>query len=661
MRSIGVALVLLFTWQLFADTPPQTNSEKYTKLIIDNELKQRFTDGQNQKLARYFKTSSHFAMAKEAMHKIYGGPTTRATIKIDDTHEVQWLDRGLGRPAEVNIVDPSGTNNTAHLYSNNMQTVEIIFEVTGSPNNKYVVIVLARYGSIDQKEAMIFNTQTFAEVARLQLFESNYAWVSPTHIMYSRMDDEGNESTSDFDVLTGTETNVEANILGQSGSLTLLSKTVDDKTEYTLVEKNSGQRATLTIPDEAEISGNDSTHVYFKAQKDNESRVLIADWTSLKNGSTSPLSASVLISESSMYIERVVAVENSVFTLERMGTKRRIRGYWSATGRVNAEIEIPGCCSPSNVTWLDEGKTVNVSFSSPVLARATFTYDLETGKWNKNPISMLTLDGVTYKSEFFDSISADGTTIPANIIYRSDITPNGNRPVLMKSYGGFDSPGYLDPRFDRGVLEFLKRGGIFVGPALRGGNEGGPAWHKAAVKENKIKTYQDLDAVARQLVTNGWTHSKKIAIQGTSNGGLTTAATALLYPSDFGLAIPIAGVDDLLGKDTLDSIYEGWSYEYGSSEKDADYLTKISPLENARNQGQVKFLIIDGAQDTRVNPAHSIKLAKALLDQGGNPTNTFLYTIVNGGHWAESVTLNGNIGLNVAIAIWTMIYDMAEF
>src|SRR6185312_1037390 len=159
-----------------------------------------------------------------------------------------------------------------------------------------------------------------------------------------------------------------------------------------------------------------------------------------------------------------------------------------------------------------------------------------------------------------------------------------------------------------------------AGPGLRGGDEYGPSWHVDGMKQNKIHTYEDLKAAVEAVVSEGWTTPQKIISTGTSNGGLTVAATALLYPTDFGLVIPIAGVDDLLGKDRMDAQMQGWDYEYGSSTDPQvrPAMTAVSPVENAKNLRQLHFLILDGLDDTRVNHAHSLKLQAALEELGGN-------------------------------------------
>jgi prolyl oligopeptidase len=49
------------------------------------------------------------------------------------------------------------------------------------------------------------------------------------------------------------------------------------------------------------------------------------------------------------------------------------------------------------------------------------------------------------------------------------------------------------------------QGGVFVLANIRGGGEFGPAWHQAAVKRHKQKSYDDFAAVAEDLIASGVT------------------------------------------------------------------------------------------------------------------------------------------------------------
>ena len=658
------AIIVLLSPSLFAGSsvnpPGTTNSAKYQGLVEDNEARMRFTDGQNAKLDRYLKASPHFTSVKGTLEGLYSGPTIRATVRVDATHVVQWLDQGLGKPSEISLLDTTGSQASKLLYStfnNGIGISASIDSLSLSPKGDFLLIIVAHYGSIDQVRGLVVDLHKRAIVAKLDMYENEQAWISPSTLQYTTQDDEGSPSDTTYDVTLSAGSSSQASLFGQSKDFAVLVDNSGAKPAFTLVNKHDGSKTAVELPGmDTELAGNDQAHVYFLVQDHAQSKILSADWPA------TTVSLHALVIENKVFLERLWTDEGLLAVLARAGADRWIRIYDPGTGALTREIPVPDCCSPSSVAWAQQNKSLNIVMTSPMVASSPFTYDLSANSWSHDPNSvMLTANGVNYKSEVFMAKSADGTAIPTRMVFRADLARDGSRPVIMMSYGGFGIDGYIDPHFDRPTLDFLSKGGIFAAAALRGGNEYGAPWHEQAMGANKIKTFQDLDAAARQLVNDGWTTAKKIAIRGTSNGGLTTAATALLFPNDFGLAIPIAGVDDLLAKDTLDAENSGWSYEYGSEVSGAAYLPGISPLENAGRQGQVRFLIVDGQDDTRVNPAHSVKLAKAMLDQGGNPANAFLLTVANAGHGVESVGAQNSIGLETEIVVWSMIYDMAGF
>lgn len=55
---------------------------------------------------------------------------------------------------------------------------------------------------------------------------------------------------------------------------------------------------------------------------------------------------------------------------------------------------------------------------------------------------------------------------------------------------------------------------------IRGGGEYGPVWHQAALCEKKYKSYEDMEAVAQDLIDQNITSPAKLACIRGSNGGL---------------------------------------------------------------------------------------------------------------------------------------------
>ncbi|KAJ8598078.1 hypothetical protein CTAYLR_005581 [Chrysophaeum taylorii] len=88
----------------------------------------------------------------------------------------------------------------------------------------------------------------------------------------------------------------------------------------------------------------------------------------------------------------------------------------------------------------------------------------------------------------------DGTRIPYFVVSNGDETS----PCLMVGYGGFEVS--LLPGYSSTIGTWLERGGTYVVANIRGGGEFGPAWHSAALGENRRRAYDDFAAVAEDLV-----------------------------------------------------------------------------------------------------------------------------------------------------------------
>ena len=128
--------------------------------------------------------------------------------------------------------------------------------------------------------------------------------------------------------------------------------------------------------------------------------------------------------------------------------------------------------------------------------------------------------------------SKDGTRVPMFIAGKKGLERDGKARLLMTGYGGFDVP--MLPDWNPEYAWWMEQGGFFALPNLRGGNEYGEAWHKAAMFENKQNVFDDFFAAAEYLIKNHYTTPEHFAIRGRSNGGLLMGAAMTQRPDLFG-------------------------------------------------------------------------------------------------------------------------------
>lgn len=358
------------------------------------------------------------------------------------------------------------------------------------------------------------------------------------------------------------------------------------------------------------------------------------------------------------------SIENNNIFIARQLQANPTLDVFDMEGVQLLDIPLPGSGIASSVKLND--KKIEIVMSSVFKDDVTLTYDTETKAWigGKPDEQLLSVDGIQFKSEIVEVPARDGTMVPMRITYKDSLKKDGRNPVYFRVYGGFSVEAYINSSLASNVLvmKFLKDGGIFAAPALRGGNELGEYWHTSAVLEKKKNTMFDLIDCANWLVAQNWTQPKKIIATGTSNGGLTVASAGLLSPESFGLIIPVAGVHNLLKKEVWDAAYDtGWISEYGDSrtEKARLWLDAISPISlAAKVEGKniPDFLVITGKNDTRVNPKHSYELSRLLIEKSGNP-NVYLFSPNNAGHALQRMSTQNWIGWRTQVVTWTFTYD----
>ena len=241
-------------------------------------------------------------------------------------------------------------------------------------------------------------------------------------------------------------------------------------------------------------------------------------------------------------------------------------------------------------------------------------------------------DGMS--TEQFFARSQDGTRVPYFVVWpkgaKARAATEGSNPTLLYGYGGFEVS--MQPWYSAAFgAAWFERGGVLAVANIRGGGEFGPAWHQAALKENKQRSYDDFIAVAEDLIARKITGPRHLGIEGGSNGGLLVGAVAMQRPELFNAVVCQVPLLDMRRYHQL-LAGASWMAEYGDPEDAAQwsYMSRYSPYHNVRADAKYpRMLFTTSTRDDRVHPGHARKMAARMMDLGHD---VLYYENVEGGH-----------------------------
>ena len=261
-----------------------------------------------------------------------------------------------------------------------------------------------------------------------------------------------------------------------------------------------------------------------------------------------------------------------------------------------------------------------ISASSDVNPGSAYLFDRFTDKlafqYTPRPDipvkDMAPMKAITYKS-------SDGTEIPAYLTLPKGVEAK-NLPLVVFPHGG---PWARSSWGFNGYAQFLaNRGYAVLDPNFRSSTGYGKNFVDAGNNEWGQKMQDDLTWGVKYLVDQGIVDPKLVGIMGGSYGGYATLAGLAFTPEVYACGVSIVGPSNLFT--LLNSIPPYW--EAGrvvfhtrmgdpNTPEGKEQLARQSPL-NSANKIVAPLLVIQGANDPRVNKHESDQIVVALRDRG---------------------------------------------
>ncbi len=282
----------------------------------------------------------------------------------------------------------------------------------------------------------------------------------------------------------------------------------------------------------------------------------------------------------------------------------------------------------------DKNDDVFINYSNYLTPSTLYYYNATTKKAEaiKSLPAMFDKKDLVVEQHFMTA--TDGVQVPYFLIRKENIAYNGKNPTILYGYGGFEVS--MRPNYSSIVgTNWLEDGGVYVVANIRGGGEYGPAWHQAALKENRHVAFNDFIGVAEDLINKNITSPDHLGIIGGSNGGLLVGAVYTMRPDLFNAVVCAVPLLDMKRYNKL-LAGASWMAEYGNPDipKEWAYIKTYSPYHNlSATKEYPKVFFTTSTRDDRVHPGHARKMA-ALMESMGH--EYFYYENIEGGHGGAS-------------------------
>lgn len=258
------------------------------------------------------------------------------------------------------------------------------------------------------------------------------------------------------------------------------------------------------------------------------------------------------------------------------------------------------------------GNKLALTFNSSRYPSDVWLFDLKSRALTQ--ITNSSLAGIPQSSfvepELIRYKTFDGRDIPAWFYKPLNSNSNSSLPVILNVHGGPE--GQAQPGFSPITQYYLSRGYAVLAPNVRGSTGYGKTFTHLDDVRNREDSVKDLAASVAWLKSNGG-DAKRIAVTGGSYGGYMTLAAITLYPDLWAAAVSTVGISNFESflKNTSGYRRKLREVEYGSLERDLEFLKSISPIYKV-DRIKAPLMVIQGKNDPRVPYTEAEQIVAAL-------------------------------------------------
>lgn len=332
------------------------------------------------------------------------------------------------------------------------------------------------------------------------------------------------------------------------------------------------------------------------------------------------------ITNGSYHVEEIVSIDDNkrVVYFVANGREPNEDPYFQHLYRVNFDGSGLRLLNPGEFEHdisMNDSKRFFVNNSSRVnSAPRSALYNTEGKKvMDLEATDLSSLFSAGYKfPELFKVKADDGVTDLYGVMYKPfNFDSTKSYPVILYVYPGPQTEAVnkaFSRSFDR-IDRLAQAGFIVVTVGNRGGHPGRSKWyHNYGYGNLRDYGLADKKAAVEQLADrHPYIDINKVGIHGHSGGGFMSTAALLVYPEFFKVAVSSAGNHD-------NAIYNRWWSEKHHGVKeivgekgDTSFVYSIENNPSLAKNLKGKLLLFHGDIDNNVHPAHTIRMANALI------------------------------------------------
>ncbi|MDP1689411.1 MAG: S9 family peptidase [bacterium] len=263
-----------------------------------------------------------------------------------------------------------------------------------------------------------------------------------------------------------------------------------------------------------------------------------------------------------------------------------------------------------------DGKYLSFSLGDSRRTSNIFIANMETGETKQliNAPQGIPPDTLV-EPELIQFKSFDGLEIPAFIYKPKNIVSGKKLPTIINIHGGPESQ--YRPGLALLTQYFVYAGYIVIAPNIRGSSGYGKTYMALDNVEKRMDSVKDIIALSEYLKNVSEVDINKLIVMGGSYGGFMVLACMAFYPDLWAAGVNTCGIVNFISflENTAPYRRASREAEYGSLEKDREFLKSISPI-NSLDKIKAPLLVIHGANDPRVPLSEAEQIETKLKEHG---------------------------------------------